>query len=359
VRHPPVERIAVLGSGDAGRALAAAFAASGYDVALWNRSGERIDALGGATVRLIGPDAATTPIQLAEASTDLAAVCAHADVILLAVTSSAQPELVARLWPLAPRARAVVLVPGHTGGIFAARQVLGRQAEAGVIAEMPLPFVCRGTADGAVHIRQYKRDVPLAALPDRAPAPLVRLLAGVFPAVRPAANPWECGLGNTTAILQPVLALANLARIDRGERFGIYTDGVSPAVGRLVAALDRERLLLAEAMGLNLPSVAQWFGRVYGAHGESVEDCLADTAGYAGIAAPDSVRHRFLTEHVRTGAVPMRALAAAAGTPHAALDALIELSSAAVGVDLRASGRSLACMGLDVPLEPAGRKESR
>lgn len=122
----------------------------------------------------------------------------------------------------------------------------------------------------------------------------------------------------------------------------------------MIATLDRERLALAGALGLRPPGVTEWLGQVYGARGETVEQCLAATSGYAGITAPDSVDHRFLTEHVRTGAVPMSDLAAAAGTRHSALDALIELCSAAVGTDLRVGGRTLAAMGLTPTDIPAG-----
>ncbi|MGW6012468.1 NAD/NADP octopine/nopaline dehydrogenase family protein [Streptomyces sp. NPDC055210] len=343
----PARRVAVLGAGDAGRALAGLLAGSGHRVVVWNRGGDRADALEGHTVRLTLPDGAVTAVPLAGVSTDLAAACAGAEVVVLAVSSCAQPELVRRAWPLTRHALAVVLVPAHTGGVLAARHALGAAAAAGpVIAEMPLPFVCRGGAPGEVRVLQFKRDVPLAALPHEDLGDIAVLLAGTFPAVRRAAGLWETGLGNTTAVVQPALALAGLARIDRGERFGLYREGLSPAVGRLVSALDRERRLLAEALGLSLPSVVEWAHQVYGARGRTVEECLAGIPGYAGIPGPRTVHERFLTEHVRTGAVPMSELAAVVSSPHATLDALVELASAAVGTDLRATGRTLARMGL-------------
>lgn len=342
----PITRLAVLGAGDAGCALAGLAAAAGIDVALWNRSPRRLEAITDGVLTVIDAGGATRSTVRVERCDDLAAACAGADVVLLAVSSSEQPALVAGAWPHMRDARAVVLVPGHTGGALAARHAVADRGGSAVLAEMPLPFVCRAAGPGEIHLRQHKRDVPVAALPASAAARLADALAGVYRGVRAAGSVWETGLGNVTAVLQPVLALTNLARIDRAEPFGIYSEGMSPAVGRIVDALDRERIELAAALGLDLPSAADWFDRVYGAAGTGIAERVAGTPGYAGIAAPTSVRHRFLNEHVSTGAVPMASLAAVAGTPRAALDSLIGLSSAAVGVDLRATGCDLARMGL-------------
>lgn len=224
-------RIAVLGAGCAGCAIAASAAARGHEVRLWNRSPNRLADLHDRTVLLAEPGdvpgtASGHARQLAWAGTDLAEACADADLVVLTVSSSAQPELAAQVWPLARQTSAIVLVPGHTGGIFAARHAAGLPAtgdaattdeDGPAFAEMPLPFVCRAAGPGQVRILQYKRDVPLATVLGGALADVLPLLAGIFPAVRAATDPWETGLGNTTAVIQPVLALANLARIDRGN----------------------------------------------------------------------------------------------------------------------------------------------
>jgi opine dehydrogenase len=332
-------RVTVLGAGDAGRALAGLAVRGGAEVTLWNRGAQRLAALRSGELTLVDPAGHADVVRL-RVEAELASACADAELVLLAVSSAEQADLVVRAWPHVQHARAVVLVPGHTGGVPVARHALGGAAGP-VLAEMPLPFVCRGTGPAQVQVRQHKADVPVAVLA----AADVEALAALYPGVRAASSHWETGLGNVTAVSQPVLALTNLARIDRAEPFAIYTDGVSPAVGRLIEALDRERLALAAALGVRVPDVLGWFRQVYGTTADTVAECFGTAPGYAGIAAPTSVRHRFLAEHVRTGAVPMAALAEVAGTPHAVLDGLIELAGAVTGQDLRGTGRTLAAMG--------------
>ncbi|MFL6124030.1 NAD/NADP octopine/nopaline dehydrogenase family protein [Actinophytocola sp.] len=336
-------RVTVLGAGDAGRALAGLAARAGAEVTVWNRGARRLADLRSGELTLLDPAGRAAVVRL-RVEADLTVACADAGLVLLAVSSAEQAELVVRAWPHVRQARAVVLVPGHTGGVLAARHALG-DAPGPALAEMPLPFVCRGTGPAEVQVRQHKTQVPVAVLPAAGTEDLAAALAALYPGVRAASGLWETGLGNVTAVSQPVLALTNLARIDRAEPFAIYTDGVSPAVGRMIEALDRERLALADALGVRVPGVLAWFHRVYGTAADTVAGCFADAPGYAGIAAPTSVRHRFLAEHVRTGAVPMAALAQAAGSPHAVLDGLVELACAATGEDLRATGRTLAAMG--------------
>jgi opine dehydrogenase len=94
-----------------------------------------------------------------------------------------------------------------------------------------------------------------------------------------------------------------------------------------------------------------WFDRVYGVREASlVETCRRLTYNsdgpYQATGTPNSLGHKFITEDVPTGLVPMSALGVAAGVQTPAIDALVALVRSMTGTDFTAEGRTLESLGL-------------
>ena len=54
---------------------------------------------------------------------------------------------------------------------------------------------------------------------------------------------------NANAMLHVANCVANAGKIDRGEGYKFYAEGVTPAVGRLYQAINAERVAVAAALG--------------------------------------------------------------------------------------------------------------
>src|SRR5712671_5090873 len=67
---------------------------------------------------------------------------------------------------------------------------------------------------------------------------------------------------------------------------------------------------------------------------------------YQGTSTPKSLDHKFITEDVPTGLIPMSALGAAVGVGTPAIDALIEVVRSMTGKDFAAGGRTLEHLGI-------------
>src|ERR1700693_3188589 len=67
---------------------------------------------------------------------------------------------------------------------------------------------------------------------------------------------------------------------------------------------------------------------------------------YQATGTPKSLDHKFITEDVPTGLIPMSALGAAAGVATPAIDALVELARKMTGKDFAAEARTLEHLGL-------------
>jgi len=67
---------------------------------------------------------------------------------------------------------------------------------------------------------------------------------------------------------------------------------------------------------------------------------------YQATGTPSSLDHKFITEDVPTGLIPMSALATAAGVPTPAIGALVAVVQSMTGKDFAAEARTLIRLGL-------------
>src|SRR5438445_1385135 len=144
---------------------------------------------------------------------------------------------------------------------------------------------------------------------------------------------------------------ANAGAFESGDSYKFYAEGVTPAVARLYEAINAERVAVAAALGASVPTLADWFERVYGVREATlVETCQRLTYNsdgpYQATGTPKSLDHKFITEDVPTGLVPMSALGVAAGVPTPAIDALVAIVCSMTGRDFTAEGRTLGRLGL-------------
>jgi opine dehydrogenase len=136
-----------------------------------------------------------------------------------------------------------------------------------------------------------------------------------------------------------------------GTAIKFYAEGVTPAVARLYEAINAERVAVAAALGASVPTLADWFDRVYGVREATlVETCQRLTYNsdgpYQPTGTPKSLDHKFITEDVPTGLIPMSALGTAAEVRTPAIDALVEIVRSMTGKDFAEEARTLERLGL-------------
>jgi opine dehydrogenase len=156
---------------------------------------------------------------------------------------------------------------------------------------------------------------------------------------------------NANAMLHVANCVGNAGRIDHGEAYKFYAQGVTPAVARLYRAINAERVAVAAALGAPVPTLEDWFERVYGVRGADLsETCRLLTTNsdgpYQATGTPKSWDHKYIAEDVPVGLMPMSALGAAAGVPTPAIDAVICMASIMAGTDFATHARTLDRMGL-------------
>jgi len=258
------------------------------------------------------------------------------------------------LAPLLRDSQAILLIQGNTGGSLIVRRALdaaGCRAEVDVAEMDNYPYSCWRLSATRIRPIVRKRWLQIATFPGKRIDDVFPLLAPLFPEAVAAPNILYTGFTNANAMLHVANYVANAGRIESGEGYKFYAGGVTPAVARLYETINAERVAVAAALSASVPTLADWFDRVYGVREATlVETCQRLTYNsdgpYQATGTPKSLDHKFITEDVPTGLVPMSAIGAVAGVKTPAIDALIEMVRSMTGKDFATEGRTLERLGL-------------
>jgi opine dehydrogenase len=178
---------------------------------------------------------------------------------------------------------------------------------------------------------------------------LLEVIRLIYPYTAEAATVFQTTLQNGNPVIHPAVTLLNTGLIERtGGDFNFYEDGVTESVGRLMAGVDRERMAIADALGVQILSEPE-LGVAQGYMTEANYTTGYSAApGFRGIKAPDRIATRYLTEDLAYTMVFWTDLAARLGVATPVMDALIQIASVVLGRDLIAKApRTLASVQLD------------
>jgi opine dehydrogenase len=247
----------------------------------------------------------------------------------------------------------VIVSPSSCGGALAFKNAAGLAVEddSVCVAETStLHYAVRLTEPGRVRVfLKLKAGNLLAALPSRQTDAVLQLIADVYPGMEPAKSVMQTSLQNANPIIHPAVTLANAARIETtGGDFLFYEEGVSDATGRLIEALDTERIAIGDKMGITVlpdPEIGMRQGYMLA---NDYGEAYRTAPGFLGIGAQPQLEHRYLNEDVGYGLVYMSQLARQIGVETPTMDAIIQVTSVLMAHDYAGEAmRTPTSLGID------------
>jgi opine dehydrogenase len=350
-----IRKIAVLGAGNGGCAAAADLTLRGYEVRLFSRSESTIAKLAKrGEIELIegGEKKSAAPFFM---SPHLPPVVQGVDLIIVAAPAVAHEYLAQNLASHLNDGQQILLNPGHTGGtlhFLNLLRTLGCRADIQLCETVTLSYICRMPEPGKVEVYRRTTNLRCAAFPGKHTAELVREVQAVFPNVVAAENVFETGFSNINAIMHPAGMLGNAGWIEKtAGDFLWYREGVTPAIGAWIDAVDGERLAIVRSLGLKPLRFVDIFHQAGLTTAEardsgSAYQAIHDSEPNMTIKSPSSLDHRYIREDIGYGLVPMAQIGKMLGVQTPVMNALITLASTALGVDFRTTGVTLEKMGL-------------
>ena len=248
------------------------------------------------------------------------------------------------------------LVVMFCGGLGAGLQ-LTRQLRSRGLTAVPTIAETEGLIYGSakqdsttVRVVAMKKGLRCSALPSEKTPQAIATLRRYYPDFMAAGNVIETGLRNLNPVVHGPVSILNAGRTAKGKpKWRYYWEGVTEPIGRVLTEVDRERLAIGAALGMQLPSATQvlldWYGH-QGARGSDLGQILSTNPPYEAVWAPESLEHRFITEDVPYGLVPLEAFGTALGVQTPAIRSLITLACMLLNTDFRATGRNLDALGL-------------
>ena len=341
-------KVAIIGAGNGAHAIAGHLGMQGFPIRLYNKFEEEIahiQAQGGVTVE--GAAQGFGPVELA--TTDPEPVIAWANVIMVITPAFVHHFLAETFAPHLRNGQIILLNPGRTGGSLEFAAVLRQQgvdAQVHIAEAQSLIYACRIVGPARARIIGVKEHLALAAFPASQTTAVLQTINRLYPQFYAADNVLEIGFNNIGAVFHPGAEILNANAIEAGQA-GEFYGNMSPSVVRFLEAVDRERLAVARAFGVEVDSAFDWLKRSYpDVTGDTLYQRLRSNKAYAGIQSPTTLKNRHLIDDIPTGLVPLASLGELAGVPTPAIRALIDIGGILLERNFRAEGRTVEKLGL-------------
>lgn len=353
-------KIAILGSGAMALASAALFASRGHAPIIWSPSGAGTAGLP-QPLRLVSTGALAGEWDIA-ASSDLADAINGADAVLLAVDAGGHVPVMRAAAPLlAPGVPFLIGAAHSMSAVYLSELLAARGVELPIVSWNTTVATAHKTGPLAVDIRTLRPRIEAAVMPSRlepSALALCRELTGTHFEARPDALAIAL-LSNANPVFHVPVCLLNLSRIERGESWAPY-EQTTGSIGRLMEALDAERLAVASAYGATIHGVNEHFQRSFRIPLGSMAEMNAHLHAHGrGPKGPRNVDHRYLAQDLSYGLVFAAEIGRGAGVTTPVHDATIALAGTAIGRDYRAANALLPLLRLDTMTPEAIRHRAR
>lgn len=337
---------AIIGGGNGGQTFAAHLSILGFPVTLYDIIEETVNAInaqGGiylqGSVNGFGRVLATTNMEAAVRS---------AKVIMVVTPAFAHLDVARAMLPYLEPDQVVVLNPGATFGALEVWAEFRAHGVGNTVAEaQTLLYACRAVEAGRVQVGAVKNEVDIAAIPAAKVDEVAAMLNIPFGSrFVPRESILATSLANVNAVVHPASLLMMTSRVECGEVFDFYSQGMSPSSIRIVEGVDRERICVGKAAGIDLETVSDWYRRSYEPKSESLLTLMRQNQGYQGLKAPRSLSTRYFTEDVPYGLVPLYTLGQILKVDMRLTGAVINLVSGIADKDYLWNGRRADRLGL-------------
>jgi len=346
-------KIAVLGSGNGGCAVAFDCAAHGHQVTLFDfeqfpASIQAVQTNGG--IHCEGELEGFQPV--AYAGHEIETALNGADIIYAVGPAYSTKPFAEACRPHLKKGQTVIVCPSSCGGSIEFKNAadLGLRDEEIVVAETStLPYAVRLLEPGKIRIfNKLKGGLFLAALPAKNTQLVLDQVRDVYSAMSAAKNILQTSLQNGNPVIHPTITLMNVALIERTQGdFEFYHEGVTPAVGRLIKAVDKERIAIGNKLGVKVipdPELGVMQGYMVEA---TYDNGFITSPGFAGVKAQPSLDYRYFNEDVGYGLVFLQKLGEQVGVDTPIMSTVITLVSLLMNRDyVGEARRTMETLGL-------------
>jgi opine dehydrogenase len=352
-----VKHIAVIGGGNGAFAASVHLTMKGFLVSLCDpyMEGEALKPLLSDRllnyVGMFGEGA----VKLHAVTSDVAEATNDVDLIMVCTPATAHSTVAKWLASVLRPGQTILLNPGHTGGALNFRRALHNAGYSDILVlgeTSTLTYITRKKDPKTVWVEHMGEFVSVASLPAANLSQLLAKTSALYPKLNPTRTVLGTSLRNLNAMMHPPGMILGAAWIEHtGGDFFFYQDAATPGVGRLMEAIDRERLQIAEAWDEPLESFVELMWKTgittdAARESGSLQRAFLECEPNRKIKAPPKLDHRYMHEDMMHGLVPMIAFGQVVGVNALTMNALVHIASMVNGIDYQKEGLNLEKLGL-------------
>ncbi len=344
-------KVAVLGAGNGGCAVAADMSARGHEVTLIKTSNSMHNdnfkylLENNGRIVMVEKDKETIT-NISRVTTDLD-LLSEAEVVIVYIQTNYHEELIERMVPHIRKGQIILFNPGYLSTAYMLKH---HSCEGITIAEAESSFIdCRISEPGKIKVGFRNVRNPIGIFPTTNKESAEKVLNELgFPLVY-LSSVVEAALHNPNLIVHTVGAVMSIPRIEKTKgEYCMYWEVFTPSVWNILEQLDKEKMDILESLGYDpIPYVEACKFR------NSLDDSRDAKEVFFWYAAmptrakgPTSVDSRYITEDVSQGLVMLEALGKHLKIKTPVCTSLIELASFALGRDMRLMGRTPERLGV-------------
>lgn len=347
-------KVAVLGSGNGAHAVAFEWGKAGHDIYMFDfeQFSQNIAAIQKAGG--IYSEGEMEGFQKVEyAGHDISKVIPDAELIFAVGPAYSTEPFGLACKPYLKAGQKYVVCPSSCCGSIVFKNALGLDLkdDSVIVAETStLPYAVRITGEAKISVyNRLKGGYFVAALPTKYTKEIYDILVKVFDKAVIAENVLKTTLQNANPVIHPTVSLMNAALIERTNGdFLFYEEGVTTSVGRVMEAIDKERIALGAKLGINIIADPV-LGMEQGYQTEPTYDIgYSKAPGFKGIKAQPSLDYRYFNEDAGFGLVFLIDLGEHIGVETQTMNAVLKIVSVAMGRDYKAEkARTMEKLKLD------------
>ena len=350
------KKAAILGCGSGGMTMAVDLGLKGFEINLFDfpefdKNLKAVEERGSveATGKLEGkvePDVITT---------DMAEAVEGADAVFLAIRAYGAERFIGEAAKHVEPGQIVLNWSSYLAALRTYKTFRETAPEGAILGEGAiLPYFVKPIEPGVMNVYGVKAHLWAAAMPSLRTPGMMRVVSAFFPNCEPARNVLDTSLTNPNLQVHVPPALLNTGLWEKtGGDLEFYGTLMTPKVTAVMDAVDRERMAVGRALGLELlpkPEVLKMEYGQYGVRGETMHEVYSTFASHRswrpGLSLDDFAARTAFGEDIMYGYVFISTLGDQLGIPTPAIDTMVDLAQLVIGKDYWGEGATVERLGL-------------
>ena len=346
-------KVAVLGAGNGGCAVALDMSIRGIDVTLIKTSNSMMHSdnfnylIQNDGQMSIWENGEIRAGKIQKVSQDLNDI-RDCEIVICYIQTNFHEQLIERIAPVLQDGQILLINPGYFSTAYVLKHCKDKDI---TVVEAQSSFIdCRIAEPGLIKAGFRNVRNPLGIYPQKNRNYAIEKLEKLgFPFVY-LNSVVEAALHNPNLIVHTVGAIMSIPRIEKTNGdYCMYHEVFTPSVWNILEKLDSEKMNVLEAMGYDRLSYVEAckFRNSLDDSRDAKEVFFWYAAMPTRAKGPVIVDSRYISEDVPQGLVMMEAIAAQLGIATPICTALIEMATAALGRDMRSEGRKPEKLGIE------------